>query len=129
MKKKIIIVSANYYRGISDKLIKSAIKELKNFKIVKIIKVPGVFEVPIMIKKNIKKADAFVALGCVIKGQTPHFEFISKCSIDAIMQISLKNNKPIGLGIITCLNKKQALARQGKGSEAAIAIKSILSQT
>ena len=93
----------------------------------KIIEVPGVFEIPITIKKNIKKYDAFIALGCVIKGQTPHFDFISQSSINAIMNLSVDNKKPIGNGIITCLNLKQAKARK-KGAEATKAILSVLSQ-
>ena len=95
---------------------------------VKIIEVPGVFEIPITIKKNIKKYDAFIALGCVIKGQTPHFDFISQSTIETIMNLSVDNKKPIGNGIITCLNMKQAIQRKKKGKEAANAVLSILSQ-
>ena len=69
-----------------------------------LIKVPGVFEIPVVISRNIKKYDGFIALGCVIKGETPHFEFISRASIDAIMKLSIDSKKPIGNGIITCLN-------------------------
>ena len=78
--------------------------------------------------KNIKKYDGFIALGCVIKGQTPHFEFISSSVTDIILNMSVKNKKPIGNGIITCLNKKQAIARSKKGAEAANAMLSVLSQ-
>ena len=99
----------------------------KNFN-VKIINVPGVFEIPVTIAKNIKKFDAFIALGCVIKGQTPHFDFISQASTNAIMQLSINSKKPIGNGIITCLNMNQAKARKNKGAEAAKATLSILNQ-
>ena len=128
MKKKILIVVANYYKDISRGLLSSS-KNLipKNFN-VKIIEVPGVFEIPLTIKKYIKKYDAFVALGCVIKGQTPHFDFISQSSINAIMNLSVDNKKPIGNGIITCLNFKQAKVRKKKGAEATKAVLSILSQ-
>ena len=125
--KKILIVIADYYEDISLPLLKSAKSNLSNFSL-KIIKVPGVFEIPVTISKNIKKYDGFIALGCVIKGKTPHFDFISKTSIEAIMKLSINSKKPIGNGIITCLNKKQATARSAKGKEAAIALKSILSQ-
>ena len=108
-------------------LIKSAKHELKNFGQVKTISVPGVFEIPVVISRNIKKYDGFLALGCVIKGETPHFDFISKSTTDAIMNISVNAKKPVGNGIITCLNKKQAVARGKKGKEAAIAVKTILS--
>ena len=128
IKKKILIVLANYYKEISDGLLKSALKNIPKSSSVKIIRVPGVFEIPVTISKNIKKFDAFVALGCVIKGQTPHFDFISKASTDAIMYLSISSKKPVGNGIITCLNIKQAKARKHKGSEAAKAVLSILSQ-
>ena len=125
--KKILIVLADYYEDISALLLTSAKKNLSNFSL-KVIRVPGVFEIPITISKNIKKYDAFIALGCVIKGETPHFDFISNASTQAIMNLSVVNKKPIGNGIITCLNMKQARARKNKGSEAAIAVVSILTQ-
>ena len=129
MKKKILIVCANYYKDSSKSLISSALKLIvKEYKI-KIINVPGVFEIPVTISKNQKKFDAFIALGCVIKGQTPHFEFISQASTNAIMNLSIDCNKPIGNGIITCLNMKQAKARKKKGTEAANAVISVLSQS
>ena len=128
MKKKILIVLANYYKDISDGLLKSALKNIPRSSQVKIIRVPGVFEIPVTISKNLKKYDAFLALGCVIKGQTPHFDFISQASTNAIMDISVNQKKPVGNGIITCLNIKQAKARKIKGAEATNAVVSILSQ-
>ena len=128
MKKKILVVLANYYKDISDGLLNSALKNIPKSSHVKIIRVPGVFEIPVTISKNIKKFDAFLALGCVIKGQTPHFDFISQASTNAIMDISVSQKKPIGNGIITCLNMKQAKARKSKGAEAATAVISILLQ-
>ena len=116
--KKVLIVIADYYEDISSSLLKSAKNNLNNFSI-NVIKVPGVFEIPVTISKNIKKYDAFIALGCVIKGETPHFDFISSASTQAIMNISVEFKKPIGNGIITCLNMKQAKARGKKGKEAA----------
>ena len=128
MKKKYLIVVANYYKIISNELIKSALNLIPRSSYIKIIKVPGVFEIPVTISKNLKKFDAFIALGCVIKGQTPHFDFISQAATNAIMNLSLKSNKPVGNGIITCLNMKQARARKKKGAEAAEAVISVLSQ-
>ena len=125
--KKILIVLADYYEDISLSLLKSAKNNLNNFSL-KVIKVPGVFEIPITISKNIKRYDAFIALGCVIKGETPHFDFISSASTQAIMNLSVDSKKPIGNGIITCLNMRQAKARDKKGKEAAQAIISVLSQ-
>jgi len=128
MKKKYLIVIANYYKNISNGLLNSALNILPKSSRIKIINVTGVFEIPVTISKNIKKYDGFLALGCVIKGQTPHFDFISQSSTDAIMRMSIENKKPIGNGIITCLNMKQALARKKKGREAAEAVISVLSQ-
>ena len=125
--KKILIVLADYYEEISSSLLKSTKSNLNNFSL-KIVRVPGVFEIPVTISKNIKKFDGFLALGCVIKGETPHFDFISQASTNAIMHLSITNKKPIGNGIITCLNMAQAKIRKKKGAEAAKAVLSILSQ-
>ena len=132
MTKKILIVGANYYKDIlSDLTIQAKVVLLEKYSKEKIkdkwIKVPGVFEIPVVIAKNIKKYDGFIALGCVIKGETPHFDFISQATINAIMKLSVENNKPIGNGIITCLNKEQAIVRsKTKGQEAAEAVLSVL---
>ena len=128
MRKKILIVIADYYKEISLGLLKSAKKNLTRSFEIKIIKVPGVFEIPITISKYLKRFDGFIALGCVIKGKTPHFDFISQASTDAIMSLSITSKKPIGNGIITCLNMNQAKVRKSKGAEAAKAVLSVLSQ-
>ena len=128
MKKKILIVVANYYENITRSLLKSAKNKIKNKYGIKVINVPGAFEIPVTIGKNLNKFDGFIALGCVIKGQTPHFDFISKATTDALMTLSITSKKPVGNGVITCLNKKQAIARGRKGTEAAEAVLSVLSQ-
>ena len=132
--KKICIVASKYYEDIINMLVSGANDVLNNHKKkikTKIIYVPGVFEIPYAISKNLKKYDAFIALGCVIKGETPHFDFISKSSIDAIMKLSIENKKPIGNGILTCFNKGQAVERadkshKNKGKEAADAVIELL---
>ncbi len=128
MKPKILIVSARYYKGFSKSLELYAVSTLDFKKIkYKIIPVPGVFEIPVVIAKNIKKYDGFIALGCVIKGNTPHFDFISQATTDAIMKLSIDYKKPIGNGIITSLNKLQAAYRsKKKGSEASNAVIKVL---
>ena len=128
MKPKILIVSARYYEDFSKSLELYAVSTLGVKKLkYKIISVPGVFEIPVVIAKNIKKYDGFIALGCVIKGETPHFDFISQATIDAIMKLSIDYKKPIGNGIITSLNKLQAAYRsKKKGSEAANAVIKVL---
>ena len=134
MKNKILIITANYYKSISKSLYECAKKTLSKESIHKvkcnIIEVPGIFEIPVIISKNINKYDAFVALGCVIKGETPHFDYISKTTFDAIMKLSIYFKKPIGNGIITALNIKQAKerssAKKNKGRESTRAVLSIL---
>ena len=118
--KKILIISANYYMKISSEMSRETINTLdnsksldgkkKNFKY-ESINVPGVFEIPVIISKNVKKYDGFIALGCVIKGETPHFDFISQATTNAIMKLSIDYKKPVGNGIITCFNQEQAQAR------------------
>ena len=127
MRKKICIVEANYYPDISDMLLKGALKALEKYGFDDPIKVPGIFERPVMRAKKRDEFDAFIALGCVIKGKTPHFNLISKTVVKAIMDLSIKYKKPIGNGIITCLNKKQATERanpqkKNKGGKAAMAV-------
>ena len=130
---KICIIVANYYPSISKNLIAGADKILKSNGIKNTTKIiaPGVLEIPTIISKKIYSYDGIVALGCVIKGQTPHFDFISRATINALVDLSISHRKPIGNGIITCLNKKQALVRsnplqKNKGGEAAKAVLSIL---
>ena len=133
--KKILIINANYYKEISKKLILESKKRLLKERVkISIIDVPGIHEIPIAIRKNIKKFDGFVALGCVIKGQTPHFDLICSSTFNSIMSLSINFNKPIGNGIITALNLSQARQRcdsknnkkPNKGSEAVKAVMSIL---
>ena len=133
--KKILIINSNYYKKISDNLVLKAKDKLLKTKFkVKILEVPGVHEIPIAIRKNIKKFDGFVALGCVIKGKTPHFDLICSSTFNVLMNISVTFNKPVGNGIITALSLKQAYQRSkikigkkpNKGLEAANAVISIL---
>ena len=136
MKKKVLIICANYYPDISSRLRDKAEKYLRNQKFdTKYISVPGIFEIPVVISKNVKKFDAFVALGCVIKGKTPHFDYIIRSTFDALIHISMKYKKPVGNGIITALNKSQATSRssnmvtsnlKNKGLEAAKAVIEII---
>ncbi len=138
MKKKICLVLADYYPDITNMLVEGSTREILDAESKNILKishdsihVPGVFEIPVTIAKLISKYDAFVALGCVVKGETPHFDLISKAVVNAIMNLSVRNNKPIGNGIITCLNLQQAIERadpnkKNKGGEAVSAALQIL---
>ena len=130
---KICIVISDYYKDISRDLLNGSINELKKngFRNIKIKKVSGAFEIPNIISKNINKFKAFIALGCVIKGETDHYYFISNAVTNGLMYLSIKSKKPIGFGILTCKNLKQAkyrssLLKKNKGKEVAQGIISIL---
>ena len=133
--KKILIVNSNYYKEISNNLVIMEKKKLLKEKYkVSILDIPGAFEIPIAIRQNINRFDGFIALGCVIKGKTPHFNLLCSSLFDSILSLSIKYNKPVGNGVITALNLNQAKQRSkrtetkkpNKGSEAANAVISIL---
>ena len=132
--KKILIINSDYYKEISNNLVLNTKKKLLNAKFkISILNIPGAFEIPISIRKNINKFDGFVALGCVIKGQTPHFDLLCSSLFNSILTLSIEYNKPIGNGVITALNLNQAKQRSktnsnksNKGAEAANAVISIL---
>lgn len=128
MKNKFLIIASNYYKDITHNLINGSLRTLNlNNNKIKIIKVPGTFEIPVIISKNIKKFDGFVALGCVIKGETPHFDFICNSTFISLLNLSTKFKKPVGNGIITSLNMKQAKKRSFiKGEEAAKAVLEVI---
>ena len=130
---KICIVASNFYPKISRMLTDGAVKKLKNKKIrdFRVINVPGTYEVPVIISNLINKYDGFVALGCVIKGQTPHFDFLCLSVFNALSNLSVMSKVPIGNGILTCNDKKQAIERadpkkKNKGGYAAEAVISVL---
>ena len=133
MKKEILIVTADYYKEIADNLFNGAIdyleKEIK--KLSKLfdykydyLMAPGCFEIPYLIHKNKDNFDGFISLGCIIKGETYHFELISNEVTRKIMDLSISINKPIGFGVLACNNMEQAKERSdplklNKGAEAA----------
>ena len=128
MKPKICIVVSTYNSGITNKLLFSAKNELKRYGVTKVkgYKVPGAFEIPVAITRLAKKYDAFIAIGCIIKGQTANFNLISSAITNAIMNLSIATKKPIGNSIITLFNRNQASKRYNKGKEAANAIMEVL---
>ena len=132
MKNRVLIVLSNYYEEIGNSLLKGAIYELESNKIEHdVIYAPGCFEIPLLISKNIKKYKGFIALGCVIRGETYHFEIISNECGRKIIDLSIEYQKPIGFGILTCDTYDQALIRsdplqKNKGKEATTACIEIL---
>ena len=130
---KIGIIVSNFYPKISKMLIDGAISKLKNNRIsnFKKIIVPGTYEIPVVVSNLINKYDAFVVLGCIIKGKTSHFHYLCSSVTNSLLDLSIKSKKPIGNGILTCNNKKQAIKRANpklgdKGGDAAKAIISVL---
>jgi len=127
MKKKIKICIVRSRYNETSQLLKSATDELIKQKIFyKILEVPGAFEIPVVISRNIKNYDGFIALGVIIKGETPNFDFISSAITNGLIQISILYKKPIGNAVLTCLNKKQVRIRSNKGYEAAIAVSEVI---
>ena len=127
MKKKLKICIVRSMYNSTFELFQSANRELEKKNITpSVIKVPGAFEIPVMIARNIKKYDGFIAIGCIIKGETPNFSLISNTIINGIMELSILHKKPIGNAIITCLNDDQAEKRTDKGKEAAKAVLEVL---
>ena len=124
MKKKICIVQSVYNAEITNKMAQGAIRLLKanNVKTLKIIKVPGAFEIPQVISMLINKYDGFVAIGCIIKGETANFNLLSSAVTNGIMKLSIQNRKPISNGLITSFTRKQATKRIDNGMEAARAV-------
>ena len=125
MKNKVLIVCSNYYDEVSSNLIKGATAELKINNIdFEVVHAPGCFEVPYLISQNLEKYIGFIALGCVIRGETYHFNLIANECARKIIDISNSSLKPIGFGILTCENLEQAINRsdirgKNKGREAA----------
>ena len=132
---KVCIIVSNFYPEISKLLIDGAVSKLKKNKIsnFKIITVPGTFEIPVVVSNLIDKYDGFIVLGCIIKGQTSHFHYLCSSVISALTNLSIKSKKPIGNGILTCNNKKQAVKRadpskKDKGGNAADAVISVFNK-
>ena len=130
---KICIIISDFYPEISKLLLEGTLKKLKkyNLKKYRICKVSGSFEIPTVVSALINKYDGFIVLGCIIKGKTPHFNFICSAVFDSLSRLSVKYKKPLGNGILTCNNKKQAIERanpqkKNKGGSAVEAMISVL---
>jgi 6,7-dimethyl-8-ribityllumazine synthase len=127
MNYRFAIVAGQYNSVITDRLIDGAKRALKAQKEVNVIRVPGSFEIPLAVKHAAasKKYDGVVALGCVLRGETPHFEYISRAVSEGLQRVALETGIPIGFGVLTVLTVEQAMERSGesgnKGFEAATA--------
>ena len=136
--KKVLVVCSPYYKDITQNLIKGAIMVLRSNSVeFKIINVPGALEIAPSIKIYSEKSskdilfDGFVALGCIIRGETYHFEIVCNESARALSDLSITYSLPIGNGILTVENKEQAIERSdplrlNKGAGAALACLSLI---
>lgn len=133
---KIALVVSRFNSDITEKMLAGALRTLESNSVLKnnieIVWVPGSFEIPLACQRlaKTKKFDGIVALGCVIKGDTDHFYYISSEASHGIMRVMLGHSLPIGFGVITTKNLKQAQDRSGeknnKGSEASQAVLDML---
>ena len=126
--RKVLIIISKYYKDISENLLKSAITFLEENSILfDVIEVPGALEIPQVLNFQVNNSnnlsfayEGYIALGCVIKGETYHFEIVSNETNRGLMNIALKHSFPLGNGVITAYNHDQALKRSlDKGKEAA----------
>jgi len=129
-KSKIVIILSEFNVHIGEELLKNTVEELKRCgtKKIEIIRVPGALEIPLTAQKVIEKKspDAVIALGVIIKGETSHYEHVSRESINGLMTVSLLTGTPIIQGILTVLNEKQAKKRTILGKEYAQTALSII---
>jgi len=130
-KAKIAIISSSWHLDICNDLIAGATRALEaaEVKKIKVIYVPGSFEIPLAAQKMFEKGyDAVVAVGLVLKGETPHFDYVCQGVTQGVMDVQLKWSKPVGYGVLMCDDLEQAIARSGragskedKGYDSAIA--------
>ena len=130
-KAKVAIISSSWHLDICNDLIAGATRALEaaEVKKIKVIYVPGSFEIPLAAQKMFERGyDAVVAVGLVLKGETPHSDYVCQGVTQGVMDVQLKWSKPVGYGVLMCDNLEQAIARSGragskedKGYDSAIA--------
>lgn len=126
---RVAVIAASWHAVIMDGLIDGAVRALtESHATFDVIRVPGSFELPVAASKLIDNYDAVVALGVVIRGGTPHFDYVCSGTTHGLMDVSVRTGKPVGFGLLTCDDESQALDRAGlpnsredKGYEAAAA--------
>ena len=125
---KVAVVSTNWNEEIIKPMLEDCLSMLDEYHIdKKAFVVPGAYELPFMAQNLCNKFNAIILLGCIIKGETPHFEIISQSISDKVLETSLNKNTPIIFGVLTTNNEKEAEERAAtKGSEFALSALSIL---
>ncbi|MFZ1361609.1 MAG: 6,7-dimethyl-8-ribityllumazine synthase [Candidatus Nanopelagicales bacterium] len=125
----VAIVAGSWHVQVMDGLIAGATATLeKSGASFDLIRVPGAFELPVVAAKCVQRYDAVVALGVIIRGGTPHFDYVCNAATDGLTRVALDSGRPVGFGLLTCDTEQQALDRAGlpdsvesKGEEAALA--------
>ena len=128
---KVAVIAANWNQDLTDNMMSECLKTLKEYGLKPVsIRVSGSFELIAATKQAfLQKLDAVIALGVVLRGETPHFEYVSMAVTNGLTQIAADSGKPIGFGVLTCDNHEQAKARAGfpesienKGKDSALAV-------
>lgn len=127
---RVAVVAASWHTPVMDGLIAGAQRAFADHKLEApvVVRVPGTFELPVTAAALAPSYDAVIALGVVIRGGTPHFEYVCNAATDGLTRVSIDHHTPIGFGVLTCDTEEQALDRAGldgssedKGYEAASA--------
>lgn len=125
---RVVVVAASWHTAVMDGLLAGAHRALSDAGVddVTTVRVPGTFELPVAAQRAAGTADAVVALGVVIRGGTPHFEYVCQAATWGLTEVGLRTGVPVGFGVLTCDDEQQALDRAGlpgshedKGAEAA----------
>ncbi|NCT90711.1 6,7-dimethyl-8-ribityllumazine synthase [Cellulomonas sp. APG4] len=125
---KVAVVAASWHTTVMDGLLAGALRALGEAQVtdVRVVRVPGSFELPVAASNLAHQVDAVVALGVVIRGGTPHFDYVCSAATTGLTEVSVRTGKPVGFGVLTCDDEEQALDRAGlpgsredKGREAA----------
>ena len=114
---KVAIISSSWHLEICSDLIAGATRALEEAKVgkIEVIFVPGSFEIPLAAQKAFEKGfDAVIALGLVLKGETPHFDYVCQGVTQGVIDVQLKFSKPVGYGVLMCNDLDQAIARSGR---------------
>jgi 6,7-dimethyl-8-ribityllumazine synthase len=127
---RVAVVAASWHTAVMDGLLAGALRGLAECAVAEptVVRVPGSFELPVAAARLARDHDAVVALGVVIRGGTPHFEYVCQAAAEGLTRVSVDTGVPVGFGVLTCDDEQQALDRAGlagsredKGREAALA--------
>ncbi len=135
---RVVIIAARFNELIVERLVAGALDALRRHGVsdadLELVRVPGAFELPVAARRiaRARRAEGIVALGAVIRGQTPHFDYVCSECAAGLRQVSLEHEIPIGFGVLTCDTVDQALDRAGskagnKGADAALAVLEMIS--